>query len=62
MACGRFTFVSSSETHTASLLHELPTFFTSFPSPNAILEFRPSMATVERANHLLEELGQSPLP
>jgi hypothetical protein len=39
---------------TASLLDELATFFASGPSPSAILEFRPSPATVERANQLLE--------
>ncbi len=38
----------------ASLFYELATFFASGPSPSAILEFRPSPATVERAGQLLE--------
>jgi|694.fasta_scaffold35260_3 hypothetical protein len=38
----------------SSLLDELATFFASGPSPNDILEFRPSPATVGRANLLLE--------
>jgi hypothetical protein len=38
----------------ASFFDELATFFASGPSPSAILEFRPSPATVERARQLLE--------
>ena len=37
-----------------SLLFEVADFFASSPSQHAILEFRPSLATVERANQLLE--------
>ena len=39
---------------TPSLLCEVADFFASSPSQRAILEFRPSPATVERAGQLLE--------
>lgn len=38
----------------SSLFDEIATLFASAPSPNKILEFRPSQATVDRANQLLE--------
>jgi hypothetical protein len=38
----------------SSLFDELATLFAAAPSPDAILEFRPSQASVERANRLLE--------
>jgi len=38
----------------SSLFDEVATLFASAPSQNSILEFRPSHATIERANRLLE--------
>ncbi len=38
----------------SSFFDEIATLFASAPSPNTILEFRPSQATVDRANQLLE--------
>jgi hypothetical protein len=38
----------------SSLFDEVATLFASAPSPNTILEFRPTQATIERANQLLE--------
>lgn len=38
----------------SSLFDEVATLFASAPSQNSILEFRPSQATIERANQLLE--------
>jgi hypothetical protein len=38
----------------SSLFDEVATLFASAPSQNSILEFRPSQATIERANELLE--------
>ena len=44
-----------STTPTASaLFDELATLFAQAPSPDAILEFRPSQASVDRAKRLLE--------
>jgi len=36
------------------MLEEIARFFASAPSIEAILEFRPSQAAIQRANHLLE--------
>lgn len=38
----------------SSLFDEIATLFASAPSPDAILEFRPSRATTDRASQLLE--------
>ena len=38
----------------SSLFDEIATLFASAPSPNKILEFRPTQATIDRANQLLE--------
>jgi hypothetical protein len=38
----------------SSLFDEIATLFASAPSPNTILEFRPSQATIDRAHQLLE--------
>ena len=38
----------------STLFDEIATLFASAPSPNRILEFRPSQASVDRANRLLE--------
>jgi hypothetical protein len=38
----------------SSLFDELATLFAKAPSPDAILEFRPSQMCVDRANRLLE--------
>jgi uncharacterized protein (DUF433 family) len=56
-ACRRFVsrdLPTTASATKASLLDELATFFASGPSRSAILEFRPSPATVERARQLLE--------
>lgn len=46
--------MSTRKNTTSSLFNEIATFFASGPSPSAILQFRPSPATIERANRLLE--------
>jgi len=38
----------------STLFDEIATLFASAPSPNSILEFRPSQASVDRGNRLLE--------
>ncbi|MCA9195078.1 MAG: hypothetical protein KDB03_25075 [Planctomycetales bacterium] len=44
----------STKPSASSLFDEVATLFASAPSKNSILEFRPSQATIERANQLLE--------
>ena len=44
----------STKPSASSLFDEVATLFASAPSQNSILEFRPSQATIERANQLLE--------
>lgn len=44
----------STASHVSSLFDEIATLFASAPSPNKILEFRPTQATIDRANQLLE--------
>ena len=48
---GVFTFKSQNG---SVYQKQIATLFASAPSPNTILEFRPSQATVDRANQLLE--------
>jgi hypothetical protein len=38
----------------STLFEEIATLFASTPSPKAILEFRPSQASIDRASQLLE--------
>ena len=38
----------------STLFEEIATLFASAPSPKAILEFRPSQGSIDRANELLE--------
>jgi hypothetical protein len=38
----------------STLFEEIATLFASAPSPKAILEFRPSQESIDRANELLE--------
>ena len=38
----------------STLFDELANLFATAPSPDAILDFRPSQASIERANRLLE--------
>jgi hypothetical protein len=38
----------------STLFEEIATLFASAPSPKAILEFRPSQASIDRASQLLE--------
>lgn len=38
----------------SSLFDELPTLFAGGPTPEMILEFRPSPSSIDRANRLLE--------
>lgn len=44
----------SNASSVSSLFDEIATLFASAPPPNTILEFRPSQATIDRANQLLE--------
>lgn len=46
--------IMSTKPSASSLFDEVATLFASAPSKNSILEFRPSQATIERANQLLE--------
>jgi hypothetical protein len=47
-------FSMSTAPTASSLFDELATLFATAPSPDAILEFRPSQASIDRANRLLE--------
>ncbi len=38
----------------STLFEEIATLFASAPTPRAILDFRPSQASIDRANQLLE--------